>query len=49
MVVKRVRVKEPRKTLRESTKAICDHCKGTGREPGTDEKPCSVCKGSGKG
>jgi DnaJ-class molecular chaperone len=49
MVGKRVRVKEHIKTERESTKAIYDHCKGTGREPGTDEKPCSVCKGSGKG
>jgi DnaJ-class molecular chaperone len=49
MAVKRVRVKEHIKTLRESTKAICDHCKGTGREPGSDEKPCTVCKGSGKG
>jgi DnaJ-class molecular chaperone len=47
MVGKRVRVKEHIKTERESTTAICDHCKGTGRESGAD-KPCTVCKGTGK-
>ena len=47
MVVKRDRMKEHIKTLRESTKVICDHCKGTGREPGAD-KPCTACKGTGK-
>jgi len=29
-------------------KAVCEHCKGEGNEPGTEQKMCSMCKGQGQ-
>jgi len=34
--------------LRFSRNAPCDHCKGTGGEPGTKIETCNTCKGRGK-
>lgn len=34
--------------LRFSRTAPCDHCKGTGGEPGTQIHTCDTCKGRGK-
>ncbi|MEI6345982.1 MAG: DnaJ C-terminal domain-containing protein [bacterium] len=35
-------------TLRFNRTAACDHCKGTGGEPGTEIKTCDTCRGQGK-
>ncbi len=36
------------RVLRFSRTAACDHCNGTGGEPGTKIETCATCKGRGK-
>lgn len=37
-----------KKKLKIYKGVVCDHCNGSGGEPGSQEKTCSTCKGSGQ-
>jgi molecular chaperone DnaJ len=36
------------RTLNLYKNSVCDHCNGSGGEPGSDVKKCPTCKGSGR-